>query len=128
MDIIQIVGIGIISAILAIVVKRIGLEMGIMVSIAAGILIFFMVLPYLADALGVLNALSSNINTSMEHIPTIFRILGVAYIAEFGSQICKDAGEGAIASKIELGGKVIIMMMATPIIVSFLNLIITLTP
>lgn len=128
MDIMQIVAVGIISTILALLVKKQSSELGIMVSIVGGILIFFMLLPDLVVALNVINNLSRNINTNMEHIPIIFRILGIAYIAEFGTQICKDAGEGAIASKIELGGKVIIMVVSAPILISFLNLIVTMIP
>lgn len=128
MEIMQIVIIGIVVAVLAILIKKMGMEMGIMVSILGGILIFFMVLPHLFEVIGVLNTLSQNIDTDLNHIPILLRILGVAYIAEFGAQVCKDAGEGAIASKIELSGKVIIMVLSAPIIVSFLNLIIVMLP
>jgi len=128
MDIMQIVAVGIISTVLALVVKSRLPEIGIMVSIIGGILIFFMLMPYLINVLNVIQNLSTNINTNMEHIPIVFRILGIAYIAEFGTQICKDAGESAIASKIELGGKVIIMVVSAPIILSFLNLIVTMLP
>jgi stage III sporulation protein AD len=55
------------------------------------------------------------------HIATVIKIIGIAYAAEFGSQICADAGEGAIASKIELGGKGLIMAISTPIIVSLVE-------
>ena len=128
MEIIQIVVIAIVVAVLAILVKKLGLELGVMVSILGGVLIFFMVLPHLAQVIAVLNTLSQSIDTDLDHIPTVLRILGVAYIAEFGAQVCKDAGEGAIASKIELSGKVIIMVMSAPIIATFLNLIITMLP
>ena len=128
MDIMQIVAVGIISTVLVLIVKSYLPEISIMISILGGILIFFMLLPNLVTVLNVLNDLSHNVNTNMEHIPIVFRILGIAYIAEFGSQICRDAGEGAIASKIELGGKVIIMVVSAPIILSFLNLIVTMLP
>lgn len=128
MDIMNIVAVGIISAVLAILVKKQSPELGILVSIAGGVLVFFMLLPDMIVVLNVLSNLSQNITTDMEHIPIIFKILGIAYIAEFATQICKDAGEGAIASKIELGGKVIIMVISAPIIVSFLNLIVTMLP
>ncbi|MGQ0512778.1 SpoIIIAC/SpoIIIAD family protein, partial [Bacillus sp. D-CC] len=49
---------------------------------------------------------------------TLLTIIGIAYIAEFGAQITKDAGQGAIASKIELAGKILILVMAIPIIFS----------
>jgi len=128
MDIMNIVAVGIISTVLAIIVKKQSPELGMLVSISGGILVFFMLLPDMIIVLNVLNDLSNNISTDLEHIPIIFKILGIAYIAEFATQICKDAGEGAIASKIELGGKVIIMVISAPIIVSFLNLIVTMLP
>ncbi|MCL1924116.1 MAG: stage III sporulation protein AD [Defluviitaleaceae bacterium] len=123
MSIISIVGIGLICAVISILLKRFGAEMGMLVSLASGALIFFIILPYLSNVMLVLTSLTDNISVGSEHIAIIFRVLGVAYIAEFGAQVCKDSGEGAIASKIELGGKVIIMVISAPIIVSFLNLI-----
>ena len=123
MNIISIVGIGLICAVISVLLKRFGAEMGMLVSLAAGALIFFIILPYLANVIMILTNLTDNISVSSEYIAIIFRILGVAYIAEFGASLCKDAGESAIASKIELSGKIIIMVISTPIIISFLNLI-----
>ena len=123
MNIISIVGIGIICAVISVSLKKIGAEFSVLVSLAAGALIFFIILPYLATTLSILTSLTENINQSTENIQIIFRILGVAYIAEFASSVCKDAGESAIASKIELSSKVIILVISAPIISSFLNLI-----
>ena len=123
MNIIGIVGIGLICAVISVLLKRFGAEMGMLVALASGALIFFIILPYLANVIIVLTNLTDNISVNSEYISIIFRILGVSYIAEFGASLCKDAGESAIASKIELGGKVIIMVISTPIIISFLNLI-----
>jgi stage III sporulation protein AD len=58
----------------------------------------------------------------------VLKITGIAYIAEFGAEVCKDAGEGSIASKIELAGKVTIIVLAVPIITSLLDLIIKVMP
>ena len=128
MDIIQIVAAALIITVLIILVKKIGKEIGTMVSILGGILIFFMVLPGLIHVINVLNGLANQIDTNIEHVPIILRIIGVAYIAEFATQICKDAGESAIGTKVELAGKVIIMVMSAPIIVSFLNMIVNILP
>ena len=53
---------------------------------------------------------------------TLLKIIGIAYIAEFGAQITKDAGQGAIASKIELAGKILILVMAIPILTVVMKL------
>ncbi|MBR0351278.1 MAG: stage III sporulation protein AD [Clostridia bacterium] len=56
------------------------------------------------------------------------KITGIAFLSEFAVSICKDSGESAIASKIELGSKVIIVSMSVPIITSLLELVIKILP
>ncbi|MGI5851046.1 MAG: stage III sporulation protein AD [Clostridiales bacterium] len=116
MGIVQILGIGIIAAILSVTIKQEKPEFAVMVSIATGITIFFVIadkLPYVIDTF---NNIISKTQVNMVFISTLIKIIGIAYITEFGSQICRDMGEGSIASKIELGGKVIIMVLGLPII------------
>lgn len=71
-------------------------------------------------------AITANVN--MIYVETILKIIGIAYIAEFGSQITKDAGQGAIASKIEMAGKILILVMAIPILTVIIETIISLIP
>ncbi|MCL2564291.1 MAG: stage III sporulation protein AD [Defluviitaleaceae bacterium] len=123
MDIMQIVAVGIISGVLSLTIKKQVPEIALLISIAAAVLIFFMVLPKISAIFGVLDGISARIRGDLGFIGTLIQITGIAYIAEFGAQICKDAGEGAIAAKIELAGKVLIMAASTPIIVALLNMI-----
>ncbi|MCL2592701.1 MAG: stage III sporulation protein AD [Defluviitaleaceae bacterium] len=123
MDIMQVVAIGIIAAILSLTIKKQVPEMALMISLAASVLIFFIILPRLAAVFDVLSVITSHTSGEFRYVDTLIRIVGIAYIAEFGAQVCKDAGEGAIASKIELSGKALIMVMSAPIIFSLLNLI-----
>ncbi len=57
-----------------------------------------------------------NANVNSVYVETILKIIGIAYIVEFASQITKDAGQGSIASKIEMAGKIVILAMAVPIL------------
>lgn len=123
MDIMQIVAVGIIAGVLSLTVKKQTPEIALLISIAAAVLIFFMILPKISAIFGVLEGISTRIRGDMVFIGTLLQVTGIAYIAEFGSQVCKDAGEGAIAAKIELAGKVLIMAASTPIIMALLNLI-----
>ena len=123
MDIMQIVAAGIIAGVLSITVKKQAPEIALLISLAAAVLIFFMILPKISAVFGVLENISAGIRGDMGFIGTLLQVTGIAYIAEFGSQVCKDAGEGAIAAKIELAGKVLIMAASTPIIMALLNLI-----
>lgn len=123
MSIMQIVAVGIIAGVMSLAIKKQAPEIALLISIAAAVLIFFMILPKLSAVFGVLGTVADRIRGDMGFIGTLLQITGIAYIAEFGSQICKDAGEGAIATKIELAGKVLIMAASTPIIMALLNLV-----
>lgn len=126
MDIFKIVGIGIIATILSITVKKERPEIALQISLVAGITIFIYIVTKLKIVIELLNLISSKLDIDYIYISTIFKIVGIAYVAEFGAQICKDAGESAIASKIELAGKVLIMILAIPILVGLLNTILQL--
>ena len=63
---------------------------------------------------------------NLEYLKLIVKIVGLAYLAGFGAQICKDAGENGIAAKIELAGKIFILTMGIPIMVGLLDLILQL--
>ena len=56
----------------------------------------------------------------------ILKVLAVAYITDFTAQLCRDAGEASIGSKVELAGKIIIFYLAMPILTAILELIKTL--
>jgi stage III sporulation protein AD len=75
-----------------------------------------------------LERIAVNANVNLIYVETILKIVGIAYIAEFGAQITKDAGQGAIASKIELAGKILILAMAIPILTVIIETIINLIP
>lgn len=128
MEILQIVGIGIVATVLITVLKSQRPDIAVQVSILTGILIFLLVAAKLSAVLELLTVYTKRVNIDMVYLTTLLKIIGIAYIAEFGAEICRDAGEGAIASKIELAGKVVIVMLAVPIITSLLDLIIKIMP
>lgn len=75
-----------------------------------------------------LEKIAVNANINIVYVETIMKIIGIAYIAEFAAQITKDAGQGAIASKIELAGKILILAMAIPILTVLIETILQLIP
>jgi len=128
MEIFQVVAIGIVSSILAVTVKKYSPQISIVITIAAGVLIFMTAVPQLKIVLDMLNSISQNVDLNEIYISIVLKIIAIAYIAEFGVQICKDAGENTIASKIEFAGKVLIIVVSSPIIVALLELILTIMP
>ncbi|SDY48242.1 stage III sporulation protein AD [Proteiniborus ethanoligenes] len=128
MEIIQIVGIGIIATILSVILKQQKPEFSLQISIATGLMIFIFLMSKLTYVIDVLNNLAKRIDMDLLYFSTVLKVIGIAYIAEFGAQISRDAGENAIASKIELAGKILIMVLAVPILTSLLDLIIKIIP
>ncbi|MFZ5966261.1 MAG: stage III sporulation protein AD [Bacillota bacterium] len=128
MEIFKIVGIGIVATILSLMLKEEKPEISLQISIVTGLIIFIFIVTRLASVLEVLNLFARKIDIDLVYITTIFKIVGIAYVTEFGAQICRDADAGAIASKIELAGKVLIMILAIPILLALLNLIVRLMP
>ena len=128
MEIFQIAGIGIIATILIIILKQTRPEFTLLVSIVTGVIIFAYLLPKLSYVIDTISSLSSRVNVDISYFDTLIKIIGITYIGEFASQICRDAGQDAIAMKVELGGKVIIMVLAIPVLLALLDLIIKILP
>lgn len=128
MEIFQIIGLAIVATLLAVVIKGQRPEIGVQISLVTGILILMMILGKVGAIVDLLNSYATKVHIDMVYISTLLKIIGIAYITEFGADICKDAGEGAIASKVELAGKVIILVLAVPIVTSLLDIIIEIMP
>lgn len=127
-EIIKIIGIGFIALVIAIILKQYKPEYAIYVSIIAGILILFFTMEKLSGIINLLQSISDKTYINKQFLGILLKITGIAIITEFAVSICTDAGERAIASKIEIGSKVIIIAMSIPIISSLLELIIEILP
>ena len=127
-EIIKIVGIGLIALVISIVLKQYRPEYAIYVSIVAGILILVFIMSKITGIINLLKAISDKTYINKQFLSILLKITGIAIITEFAVSICTDAGEKAIASKIEIGSKVIIIAMSIPIISSLLELIIEILP
>lgn len=128
MEIVQIVSLGIVATILVVLLKSQRPEIAVQVSIVTGIIIFLFAASKISAVVSLLSTFTGKAQIDMIYLTTMLKIIGIAYIAEFGAEVCRDAGEGSIASKIELGGKVIIVVMAVPIITSLLELLVKIMP
>ncbi|MBO8137303.1 MAG: stage III sporulation protein AD [Desulfotomaculum sp.] len=128
MEIMQIIGIALVTTILAGIVKFGRSEIGVLLSLTAGLIIFFLVLSQISSVFQVLKDLANRANVSMAYLGTILKIVGIAYIADFGAQICRDAGEGALAAKVEFAAKILVLVLAVPIIVAVLQALLKIIP
>ena len=127
-EIIKIIGIGLIALVIVVILKQYRPEYTIYISIIAGVLILFFAMEKLSGIINLLQSISDKTYINKQFLGILLKITGIAIITEFAVSICTDAGEKAIASKIEIGSKVIIIAMSIPIVSSLLELIIEILP
>ena len=128
MDIIKIIGVGLIALIIIIILKQYRPEFVIYVSIIAGVIILILIMDKVSAIIDLLTSLSNKTVINNEFLVLLIKITGIAFLTEFSVSICKDSGETAIANKIDIGGKVLIISMSIPIIASLLETIIRILP
>lgn len=87
-----------------------------LVSLAAGILIFLKLIPSLVKLITEINSLAQSANLNIDYMVLILKVVCIAYLGEFAAQICRDAGENGIAQKVDLGVKLVIMLLALPLL------------
>ena len=127
-EIIKIIGIGLTGLIIVVILKQYKPEYAIYVSIISGILILFLAMQKLGGVINLLQSISEKTYINKSFLGILLKITGIAILTEFATSICSDTGESAIASKIEMGSKIIIIAMSLPIITSLLELIIEILP
>ena len=128
MEIFQIIGIAMIAVFIILLLKQYKPEFVIHISIIAGVLIFSMIIPKLSAVIELLNNFSDKLGVNSQFFAILLKITGIAYISEFATNMCRDSGESAIASKVELGAKIIIIAMSIPIFGSVIETLINILP
>ena len=121
MGIVKVAIIGIAAVILALQFKGIKAEYSSYISLAAGIIIFGFAVSKLEIIIEGISTLSKYISVNKDYIGVLVKVIGISYICEFASALCKDAGYSAIASQIEMVGKLSILVMRMPILMSLLE-------
>lgn len=123
MSILQAGILGVAGVFLAIQFKNTKAEYGMYISIALGILIFASLLDKISWIMDVLKNIASAANLDSDYLKILWKILGITYVAEFASSICKDAGYQTIALQIEIFAKITILVLSLPVLMALLQTI-----
>lgn len=127
-EIIKIIGIGILALIVIIILKQYRPEFAIYISILAGIAIILIAMQKMGEVVSLIQSIAERASINSKFLSILIKITGIAILTEFAVSICKDSGESAIASKIEIGSKVVIVSMSIPIISSLLEVMLNILP
>jgi len=120
---IKIAAMGIGAAVLAAWVKTVKLEYSLWITVFSGILLGLAVIMKLETIVKELHFLQQYFANYASYIKLLIKIVGITYLAEFSSDLCKDAGANTLASQIELFGKLSILVLCMPIMTSLLETI-----
>lgn len=123
MSMLQIGIIGIAGSIIAIIFQQNNREYSIIIGIGIAVIIFASIMSKVEVIVSTIHQIQSYMNMEVEYIQVILKMLGITYIAEFASNVCKDCGYGNIASQIELFGKLSILALSMPILLALLETI-----
>ena len=121
MEIIKIVAFAFVALFIVLIFKDRRNDIAVQISIVAGLSIFLFMLSKVTAVLQFLEQLSLKANIDFVYLNTVLKILGIAYLASFCSEICRDAGENSLASKVEVSGKILILVLAIPILMAVLQ-------
>jgi len=123
LDLAQILGICLVSLVFIVVLRHQRPEMAVMLSVATGVMVILLLVGRIGFLFRFMADLGIRAGMDLGYLGTILRVIGIAYIAEFAAQICRDAKEEAMAAKVELAGKVLILVLAVPIVGAVLEVI-----
>lgn len=110
------------------ILKQYKPEFTIYASLIGGALILLLVVDKLSGIITLLTDLSNKLSYNNKFLIILMKITGITFLTEFATSICKDSGETAIANKVDLAGKILIVSMSVPIISSLLETILKILP
>lgn len=123
MEIIKVVSFAILAAMVLVVLRQYKPEIALTASLAAGAIILIFTISKVSQVINILQTLAEQAKVNPIYFKIVLKVVGVAYLAGFGAQVCRDAGEGAIAMKIEMAGKIIVLLLAIPILSAILQVV-----
>lgn len=115
--------IGVMAVFLAIPLKKEKAEIGMLVIMAACLLLLSLSLGKLEELISTIRQVESYLGEGAMYIGILLKMVGITYVAEFGANLCKDAGYGAVANQIEFYGKLMILAVSIPILMTLIDTI-----
>lgn len=122
-EVFAIVGVGLVAAALAVVLRQTKPEYAMLVSLAAGIFIIYKIFGDLIPLVAEIDTILASSGVPSEYGTILFKALGICLLTQIACDTCKDAGESAIASKIEMAGRIAILAVSLPLFTQVLSIV-----
>ena len=121
MDIVKVIGIGIVGAVSALILRHTRSEYAPMAMIAAGIVILIITLSALSDVIVAFEEIVDKTNLNRSLFTSLLKIIGIGYLTEYSVSLCNDMDAASIGKKISLAGKITIFLTAMPIVTGLIK-------
>ncbi len=119
----SVMGAALIAVAICVLLQKTNPEFSMMTALITGILIFLIIILNLTPVLDLLSEWTGEFHLDNVYVMTVIKALGICYLTQLAADTCRDAGYGAIAGKVELAGKVTILVLALPLFSNLLELI-----
>lgn len=128
MDILQVIGIAIATTVAVLLLKPHKPEIAALLSIFGGLLVVLLFVESLEFIIANIASLMQRTGIGQELFSALLRIIGIGYLTEFAAAICDEAGNTAMARKVTLAGKVLILILALPIVNNLIEIVSSILP
>lgn len=122
-QIFQLVGVAFVTAVAAILVKSTKPELALVVTIAGSIILLLFALEIFRGSMNIFTQIAEATGLSASIVKTLLKMVGIGYIVEFSAGVLHDFGQDSLADKLIFCGKIIILVLAVPILESVLGLV-----
>lgn len=126
MNIVALSIIAVIATFLSLVLKKYNPEYSLVISIVASIFILISILMKVTPAIDLIKDLIASSNIPSKYLMILFKAIGICFLTQFSSDACKDAGESALSAKVELAGKIAIILIALPMFEEVMQIVLKL--
>ena len=124
----EVAGVAICALVLILSLKSTRPELALLLSLGTGVVIFGMAFPYLVEMRTEMESMGAKVSGSGMTFASLMKVLGICFICQIAAELCRDAGETALGSKVELFGKVVICAMTVPVMRALLDTVVSLIP
>ena len=122
MEILMLSGFAIVAAVICLLIRQYKPEYAVAIELVCGVLILGVIMVQMSPVLSVIRELLGKLDIANEYVIIIVKALGICYITQLACDTCRDAGQTAIATKIELAGKVAIVLLSLPMFTQLLDI------
>ena len=127
MEIIRVAGFAIAAAFAAAAVRQMRPEAGMAIALAAGVMLLAAALSRVSGLAQALDNLCRQAQLKTAYVRTILKVMGICFLTDLAASVCRDVQEGGLAERVETVGRVLVMTLAAPMLLSLLEQLLELT-